>query len=102
MRPYLMRLLEIIVDLLNPPRSPRLAVLDVALELHSSRLAEIDRRASPPCQSAWTLPADTSLSAVEPVSLRALRELRVCCLRRSPRRLAEIDRRAPPCQSASE
>ncbi len=43
MRPCLMRLLEAILDLLNPPRSPRLAVLDVALELQrlDYRLFEI-------------------------------------------------------------
>ncbi len=43
MRPYLMRLLETVLDLLNPLRSPRLAVLDVALELQrlDYRLFEI-------------------------------------------------------------
>ncbi len=69
MRPYLMRLLEIIVDLLNPPRSPRLAVLDVALELQrlDYRLFEI--------LNSMRLPLDVSKMREERVPRTVLAEI---------------------------
>ena len=43
MRPYLIRVLRALLDLLNPPQTPQRAVLEVALELQrlDHRLFEI-------------------------------------------------------------
>ena len=52
MRPYLIRVLEALLEVLNPPRSPQRAVLEVALELH-----RLDHRLFEILQSL-SLPAD--------------------------------------------